>query len=729
MEKEYTEIKKIVFEVQTYVEKQHHAFVLPEHLLYVLLEDSKVTQFLNKIKCKKKDIKESLEKFFVDIEKVKDVTKIVTTIAYTQIVQKAIVLADMRASSPDSLHLFHALYNSEETFARYYLVKYGIKENDIIEYIQNRTEVKTTNLEKYATNLVEMAKIGRITNIVGREKEVERMIQILNKKKSNNVILTSMPGVGKSAVVEGLAKRIYEDKVPEAIKGYDVWSIDLASLLSGTKFRGEFEERLNSVIKEIASNPKCFTFIDEIHTVVGAGSGVDGSLDASNILKPYLSRGELRLIGATTYDEYKNRILKDKAFSRRFKKIDLKEPSFEETVKILDGIKSEYEEFHGVKYSEDILKLIVELSGRYIVDKFYPDKAIDVLDEVGSQYRSGIKVGKEITRNDVEDVICRMANISEITSSVTEKDKVKHLSENIKKELFGQDETVEKIVKKVKMAKAGLSNKGKPLVVSLLLGKTGTGKTEFVKQLAKNLEMNFVKLDMSEYSLEMDVNKLTGCAQGFVGYEQSGALTEPVIQNPNSVILLDEIEKAHKNVYNLLLQLMDEGKLTDNNGREASYKNAIIIMTSNVGVSQAEESSEVVGFVRSEEDKEKDKLEIMEKVMKKYFSPEFRNRIQEICVFNDLNEQSIKMIVDKNVRRINDDLKEKNVTVELSEEAIKKIVIESVEERMGGRPVERLVNKYVSEKIVDEILYGKLENGGKVIVDCNVDKEFVYNYS
>ena len=263
----------------------------------------------------------------------------------------------------------------------------------------------------------------------------------------------------------------------------------------------------------------------------------------------------------------------------------------------------------------------------------------------------------------------------------------------------------------------------------VLVGLMGAGKTTVGKLLAQNLEMNFVKLDMSEYSLEMDVNKLTGCAQGFVGYEQSGALTEPVIQNPNSVILLDEIEKAHKNVYNLLLQLMDEGKLTDNNGREASYKNAIIIMTSNVGVSQAEESSEVVGFVRSEEDKEKDKLEIMEKVMKKYFSPEFRNRIQEICVFNDLNEQSIKMIVDKNVRRINDDLKEKNVTVELSEEAIKKIVIESVEERMGGRPVERLVNKYVSEKIVDEILYGKLENGGKVIVDCNVDKEFVYNYS
>ena len=728
MEKEYLEIKKLVGEVQTYVEKQHHAFVLPEHLLYILLEDNKVSNFLKKVKFDKKEVKKKLEQFFESIEKVKDVSKIVATKSYTQVVQKAIVMADLKASTPDSLHVLHSLYNSEETYARYYLVKYGIKENDIIDYIQNRTNIQTTNLEKYATNLVEMARIGCINKIVGRKKEVERMIQILNKKKSNNVILTSMPGVGKSAIVEGLAKRICDDDVPEAIKGYDVWSIDLASLLSGTKFRGEFEERLNSVIKEIASNPKCFTFIDEIHTVVGAGSGVEGSLDASNILKPYLSKGELRLIGATTYDEYKNRILKDKAFSRRFKKIDLKEPNFDETVEILEGVKNEYEEFHGVKYDSEILKQIVELSGRYIVDRFYPDKAIDVMDEVGSQYRSGLKVGGIIKKEDVEDVICRMANIKEITSSVEEKDKVKTLAENIKKELFGQDETVEKIVKKVKMAKAGLANKGKPLVVSMLLGKTGTGKTEFVKQLAKNLEMNFVKLDMSEYSLEMDVNKLTGCAQGFVGYEQSGALTEPVIQNPNTVLLLDEIEKAHKNVYNLLLQLMDEGKLTDNNGREANYKNAIIIMTSNVGVSQAEETSETVGFVRSQEDKEKDKLEIMEKVMKKYFSPEFRNRIQEICVFNDLNEQSMKQIVDKNIRRINEDLKDKNVFIKLTDEATKKIVEESVEEKMGGRPVERLVNKYVSEKIVDEILYGKLENGGEVVVDFNKEKEFVYNY-
>ena len=729
MEKEYIEIKKIVSEVQTYVEKNHHAFVLPEHLLYILLDDSKVSAFLKRLKFNKKEVKENLEHFFEDIEKVKDVSKIVATTSYTQVIQKAIVLADMRACSPDTLHIFHALYNSEETFARYYLLKQGLKEEDIIDYIQSRSTIKTTHLEKYATNLVDMARMGCINKIGGRNKEVERMIQILNKKKSNNVILTSMPGVGKSAVVEGLAKRICDGDVPEAIKGYDVWAIDLSSMISGTKFRGEFEERLNNVIKEISTNPKCFTFIDEIHTVVGAGSGAEGSLDASNILKPYLSRGELRLIGATTYDEYKNRILKDKAFSRRFKKIDLKEPNYDETLEILEGIKGEYEEYHGVKYDTEILKLIIELSGRYVVDKFYPDKAIDVLDEVGSQYRSGIKFGEFVKKEDVEDVICRMANIKEITSSVGEKDKVKNLSENIKKELFGQEETVDKIVRKVKMAKAGLANKGKPLVVSLLLGKTGTGKTEFAKQLAKNLDMNFVKLDMSEYSLEMDVNKLTGCAQGFVGYEQSGALTEPIIQNPNTVLLLDEIEKAHKNVYNLLLQMMDEGKLTDNNGREANYKNSIVIMTSNVGVAQAEETSDVAGFIRSVEEKEKDKLEVMEKVMKKYFSPEFRNRIQEICVFNDLNEKSLRMIVDKNVRRINNDLKEKNIEIVLTDNAIDKIVEESAKEKMGGRPVERLVNKHISEKIVDEILYGKLESGGKVIVDFEKDEEFIYNYS
>ena len=723
-EKEFVEVKKIVNKVQTFVEKKKHAFVLPEHLLNVLMEDVKVNKFLKTISCDKNNILKDLDEFFKTSETTDDLSKIVTTQSYTSTIQRAIMLAGMRAKEPDSLYLLCSLYGEKESYATYFLMKNGVNEESVLDYIQKRSESQTTYLEKYAVNLVDMARLNNIGRIIGREEETDRMIQILNKKKSNNCIICGVSGVGKSAVVEGLAKRIAEDNVPDSIKGFDVWALDMGAMIAGTKFRGEFEERIQKVVEEVSKNKSCFLFIDEIHNVVGAGVGQDGALDASNILKPYLSRGELRVIGATTYDEYKSKILKDKAFARRFKKIDLNEPSKEDTVEILKGIRKEYEEYHNVIYSDEILNYIVDLSSRFVIDRYFPDKAIDILDEIGSQFRSGLKTGSEVHKEDVEEIVCKIANIKEITTSDVEKDKLKSLSVNIKKELYGQDETVDKIVKKIKLVKAGLFNRGKTLSF-LLNGPTGTGKTEFVKRLAENLGMSFVKLDMSEYSLEMDVNKLTGCAQGFVGFEQSGALTEPLIRQPNTIVLLDEIEKAHKNVFNLLLQVMDEGKLTDNNGREANFKNAILFMTSNVGISQSEQTSASVGFFKDDTSKKKE--EMIEKTMKKVFSPEFRNRIEEICVFNELDSESIKNIVYKNIRRINNDLLEKNVTVELKDSAANQIVELSMKEKLGGRPVERFVNKFVSEKIVDEILYGKLENGGNVTIDFIED--FVYNFT
>jgi len=659
-EKDYAELKKIVGEVQTYVEKNKHAFVVPEHLLKVLLNDKKVKDFFKTNKFSLNVVEKDVDAFFKDFDKTTDISKIVPTNAYTQVIQRAIVMANLRAMEPDSLQLFQSLFEDEDSFAKFFLEKVGIKESDVSDYIRKRQEFCNGILNRFAVNLVDMAKEGKIGKIIGRNSETERMIEILNKKKSNNVILCGVEGCGKTSVVEGLALRIAENSVPKSMKGFEVWSLDMGSMIAGTKFRGEFEERLENVIKEISTNPKSILFIDEIHTIIGAGvGGNEGALDASNILKPYLSNGKLRVIGATTYDEYK-KILKDKAFARRFKKIDLIEPSKEETFEIIQGVRNDYEVFHGVKYSDEVLRDIVDLSARYLFDKHFPDKAIDVMDEIGAKHRSGFVKSKNVTRKDVENVVCKMANINEISVSKDETEKIKMLDVGIKTELFGQDETVDSIVRKIKMMKAGLYNNNKCLS-ALLLGATGTGKTEFSKLLAKNLGMNFVKLDMSEYSLEMDVNKLTGCAQGFVGYEQSGALTEPVIRNPNSVVLLDEIEKAHKNVYNLLLQVMDEGKLTDNNGREANFKNVILLMTSNVGISVAEQTSSAVGFVVTEEDKQKEKGKIIENVMKKTFPPEFRNRISEICFFNNLSKSSMENIVYKNISRINKDLKDKNV--------------------------------------------------------------------
>ena len=521
---------------------------------------------------------------------------------------------------------------------------------------------------------------------------------------------------GKSAIVEGLALKIANDDVPKSLVGKTIYALDIASMVAGTKFRGEFEDRLEKVIKEAVANENAIMFIDELHTIVGAGSS-EGSMDSANILKPYLSRGQLRIIGATTYDEYKNKIEKDKALCRRFKKIDLAEPSKEETLEILKGLRPKYEEFHGIEFSDEVLQSAVDLSSKYIIGKFFPDKAIDIIDEVGAKYHSGVKTGKVATKDDVEEVICSIANIPKISVETDEKDKLRTLGDRIKGNLFGQDEIVDKLVRQVRMNKAGLSNPGRPLS-ALLLGSTGTGKTELAKTLAKELGIGFTKLDMSEYQEEYSVSKLIGSAAGYVGYEQSGALTEPLIKNPHQVLLLDEIEKANKSVYDLLLQVLDEGKLTDNHGREASFKHAIVLMTTNVGYANASTMSKAMGFAKTETDEALRTQKAIEDAYKKKFSPEFRNRLTDVFYFNNLNEQVMGMIVDKNIRNLQSALDDKNVKVVLSDKAKKWIVDKAVAEKAGGRPVERIVNSEITEKLADEILFGALsENGGEIFVD------------
>ena len=726
---EIEELKKLVNQVQDFAEKHKYAYLVPEQMLYVLLSDEKCVNLIKKLttdknKAKaiselKKEVGEYIEE---NVEKAEDIGNINPTNAYTKLIQASVSQAAMRSIEPDSLCVFIMLFNDKEQASAYFLSRHGIYEEDAQEYVRNLRSSNvsgagTQYLSKYSVDMTQLARDGKIDPLIGREKECERVAQILAKKRGSCPVLVSDPGVGKSAVVEGLALKIANDDVPKSLVGKTIYALDLAAMVAGTKFRGEFEERLENTIKEVVANENVILFIDELHTIVGAGSS-EGSMDSANILKPYISRGQLKIIGATTYDEYKNKIEKDKALCRRFKKIDLSEPSKDETFQILQGLRPKYEEFHGIKFGDDVLQHAVDLSAKYIVGKFFPDKAIDVIDEVGAKYHSGIKDGKEATVEDVEEVICSMANIPKISVEADDKTKLKTLGDRIKTNLFGQDEIVDKIVRQIRMAKAGLGPKGKPLGVYLLAGSTGTGKTELARTIATELGIGFTKLDMSEYQEEYSVSKLIGSAAGYVGYEQSGALTEPLIKNPHQVLLLDEIEKANKSVYDLLLQVFDDGRLTDNHGREASFKHAIILMTTNVGYAGASTMSNSVGFTKTEADDEKRTHKAIEDAYKKKFSPEFRNRLTDVFYFSNLNEQVMGMIVDKNIRSLQSALDDKNVTVRLSDKAKRWIVDKAVAEKAGGRPVERIVNTEITERIADEILFGELaDNGGTINVD------------
>ena len=737
---EIEELKKLVNQVQDFAEKHKYAYLVPEQMLYVLLSDEKCVNLIKKLttdknKAKaiselKKEVGEYIEE---NVEKAEDIGNINPTNAYTKLIQASVSQAAMRSIEPDSLCVFIMLFNDKEQASAYFLSRHGIYEEDAQEYVRNlrssgSSGAGTQYLSKYSVDMTQLARDGKIDPLIGREKECERVAQILARKKGNCCVVVGDTGTGKSAVVEGLALKIANDDVPKSLVGKTIYALDLAAMVAGTKFRGEFEDRLENTIKEVVANENVILFIDELHTIVGAGSS-EGSMDSANILKPYISRGQLKIIGATTYDEYKSKIEKDKALCRRFKKIDLSEPSKDETFQILQGLRPKYEEFHGIKFGDDVLQHAVDLSAKYIVGKFFPDKAIDVIDEVGAKYHSGIKDGKEATVEDVEEVICSMANIPKISVEADDKTKLKTLGDRIKTNLFGQDEIVDKIVRQIRMAKAGLGPKGKPLGVYLLAGSTGTGKTELARTIATELGIGFTKLDMSEYQEEYSVSKLIGSAAGYVGYEQAGALTEPLIKNPHQVLLLDEIEKANKSVYDLLLQVLDEGKLTDNHGREASFKHAIILMTSNVGYAGASMMSNSVGFTKTEADDEKRTHKAIEDAYKKKFSPEFRNRLTDVFYFSNLNEQVMGMIVDKNIRSLQSALDDKNVTIRLSDKAKRWIVDKAVAEKAGGRPVERIVNTEITERIADEILFGELaDNGGTINVDEKNDSitlEFV----
>jgi ATP-dependent Clp protease ATP-binding subunit ClpA len=616
-----------------------------------------------------------------------------------------------------------AIMLQEDNFATNLLTQEGIDRLDILEYISHgfdekepktkeQKEQEFPNLESFTVELVSLAKNGKIDDVIGREDEIDRVMQILCRRKKNNPLLVGEPGVGKTAIVEGIALKIAEDEVPEAIKDYKIYALDMGSLLAGTKYRGDFEKRLKGVLEELKAQERAILFIDEIHTLVGAGSTGGGSMDASNLLKPALARGELKCIGATTFAEFRNFFDKDKALSRRFGKVDVNEPNIEDTFKILKGLQSKYEKFHNIKFSDEALQEAIDVSVKYIHDRFLPDKAIDIIDDAGAHFMLRGKAKKRVSKKDIADIAARMLKIPVSTINKDDTKMLKNLEKRLKSKIIYQDEAITNLVKAIKRSYAGLNKENTPIGSFLFIGPTGVGKTALAKELANALEVNFERLDMSEYMEKHAVSRLIGAPPGYVGYEQGGLLTEMIKKNPYTVLLLDEIEKAHPDIMNILLQIMDGAKLTDNNGEVSDFKNVILIMTSNIGTKEPN----VMGF-------NKDNSSKSDNALKAFFSPEFRNRLSKVIEFNNLRLEDLEKIVAIELDKLNKQLAHKDVEIKLSKAALKEIA-KIAYSGFGARDINRVIDEHINEYLSDEMLFGKLKKGGVLKVDLNEQNEF-----
>jgi ATP-dependent Clp protease ATP-binding subunit ClpA len=753
------DLESVLGNLHRFAQSLGHDVVVPEHILALLLENERIQDLLLNLGVIPDVIAEDLRAFFNErMERVGEGREPVDSPASARIINRAVARA-VSSEKPflDILELFTAILEEEKTHACYFLRKAGLSHLEVVREISRHDYGPDANtfspspparpetdeddsdlpapdeapgseadaptrkrdgrtLARYAVNLTEMARAGRIDPIIGRKRELERIMQTLNRRKKNNPILVGESGVGKTAVVEGLALKIAKDEVPEKLRNLDIWSLEMGSLIAGTKYRGEFEERLKRVIDDLKQLPDAVLFIDEIHTIVGAGATSGGSLDASNILKPALNSGEIRCIGSTTYDEYKNHFIKDKALSRRFQKIDICEPSENEAVAILAGLRPYYESHFGVTFSLSALEKAVILSNRHINDRFLPDKAIDVIDEAGARNSLDSKKKKKIiTVRDIEEVIAQMANIPPKKVSTTDMSLLKNIEEQLKSTVFGQDDAIHRVARAVKINRAGIGNKDKPTGSFLFTGPTGCGKTELARQLAAKMGIHFVRFDMSEYAEKHTVSKLIGAPPGYVGFEQAGLLTEALIKTPYSVVLLDEIEKAHPDIFNILLQIMDYGTLTDNNGRKADFRNAILIMTSNVGAKELDANA--IGFVKDEHVQDR-----TGKAVEKAFSPEFRNRLDAIVPFDPLSLELMGRIVDKFVAKLSEDLAARKITLVLEDSARDWFARHGHDPKMGARPLERILKKEVQEAVVDEILFGELAEGGTLTVSSAEDR-------
>ncbi len=721
--------------------QKRHEFITVEHLLLALLENPSAQEVLKACAAKIDDLKKALGEF------IEQHTPIVAgdgevntqpTLGFQRVIQRAILHVQSSGKKEvTGANVLVAIYGEKDSHAVYFLHQQGVSRLDVVNFISHgiskaspqgagKTETEgeaaegeQTNgaLEKYTQHLNQLAADGKIDPLIGRDHEVERVIQILCRRRKNNPLLVGEAGVGKTAIAEGLAKRIVDGQVPEVLAKSQVYSLDMGALLAGTKYRGDFEQRLKDVLKQLADNPNAVLFIDEIHTLIGAGSASGGTLDASNLLKPALSSGQLKCIGATTYTEYRSIFEKDAALSRRFQKIDVKEPSIAETVEILKGLKSRFETHHNVKYTAVALSTAAELSAKYINDRHLPDKAIDVIDEAGAAQRVApkSKQKKTIGKSEIEEIVAKIARIPARSVSSDDRSQLKTLERDLKSVVFGQDKAIEALATAIKMARSGLGSPTKPIGSFLFSGPTGVGKTEVAKQLAFILGTELIRFDMSEYMERHAVSRLIGAPPGYVGFDQGGLMTEAITKHPYSVLLLDEIEKAHPDIYNVLLQVMDHGTLTDNNGRKADFRNVVIVMTTNAGAQELSKTN--IGFTNDK--KAGDELA----EIKRMFTPEFRNRLDAMISFAPLDEQIILRVVDKFLMQLEAQLTEKKVEVTFTEGLKKYLAKNGFDPLMGARPMARLIQDTIRRALADELLFGKLATGGKVTIDIDADNK------
>lgn len=720
--------------------KRRHEYVCVEHVLFAILHDSEGIDIVEHCGGDADNIKKKLEKFFTDrLERFPDDGDYVLqqTVGFQRVIQRAV--NHVRSAEKQEVHLgdiLASIFQEKDSHATYYLESEGVSRLSVLKYISHgrpqtvekednddgtgddsKKKKKDSPLELYTVDLVKKAGQGKIDPLIGRANELQRVVQVLCRRRKNNPVFVGDPGVGKTAIAEGLAQRIYEGDVPDILLDARLFSLDLAAVLAGTKFRGDFEQRLKGVLNELKAMDNVILYIDEIHTVVGAGATSSGSIDASNILKPVLTVGELRCMGSTTHEEYKNHFEKDRALSRRFEKIDISEPTIPETVQILHGLKHCYEAHHNVEYTEQAIEAAAELSGKYINDRYLPDKAIDVIDEAGVLIRlEGGEGKRKIRVSDIEKIVASMAKIPAKTVSTTDRSKLKSLGKRLQSVIFGQDDAIASLATSIKRSRAGLSSPEKPIGSFLFTGPTGVGKTEVAKQLAKTLGVEFLRFDMSEYMEKHSVARLIGAPPGYVGFDQGGLLTDQIRKSPHSVLLLDEIEKAHQDLINILLQVFDHGTLTDNNGKKADFRNVIIIMSSNAGA--REMSSKTIGFGESNTDvKDKGKTAI-----ERLFSPEFRNRLDAIITFNALDKKIMEQVVDKFIRELELQIADKKVAIHMSAAAKAWLAKHGYDTRYGARPLARLIQTEIKDTLSDEILFGKLTKGGRVTIGVKQEK-------
>jgi ATP-dependent Clp protease ATP-binding subunit ClpA len=731
--------------------KMRHEFITVEHLLLALLDNPSASEVLRACAANLDDLRASLTTFIQDnTPQVAGSDEVDTqpTLGFQRVIQRAIMHVQSTGNGKKEVtgaNVLVAIFGEKDSHAVYYLHQQGVTRLDVVNFIahgirkgeapeanrggdqpssaehedaQGEKNEKASPLEQYTLNLNQAAKEGKIDPLVGREYEVERVIQVLCRRRKNNPLLVGEAGVGKTAIAEGLAWRITQDSVPEILKDAVVYSLDMGALLAGTKYRGDFEQRLKGVIKSLKDKPHAVLFIDEIHTLIGAGAASGGTLDASNLLKPALSSGQLRCVGATTFTEYRGIFDKDAALSRRFQKIDVVEPTVAETVDILKGLKSRFEEHHNVKYAAAALQAAAELSAKYINDRQLPDKAIDVIDEAGAAQRilAPSKRKKTIGKHEIEEIVAKIARIPPASVSNDDRSKLQSLERDLKSVVFGQDKALEVLSSAVKMARSGLGKVDKPIGSFLFSGPTGVGKTEAAKQLAYIMGIDLIRFDMSEYMERHAVSRLIGAPPGYVGFDQGGLLTEAITKKPHAVLLLDEIEKAHPDIFNVLLQVMDHGTLTDNNGRKADFRNVIIIMTTNAGAETMNKAT--IGFTnpRQAGDEMGD--------IKRLFTPEFRNRLDAIVSFRPLDEQVILRVVDKFLLQLETQLAEKKVEVTFTDKLRQHLAKKGFDPLMGARPMQRLIQDTIRKALADELLFGRLVDGGRLNVDID-DKEEV----